>query len=214
MGSASSKAARGAGRKFPTRAPGASPIPPRPAAPAAAQASRQPPPPQDAYAAPDPSAPLEAHDVTADYSARLRQMPVAEPNPTYSPSSRAGTPLGPDPSLARPDAAPTPSAGGAPVYPSASRNTTLGALEARRALEARAASEFDSLGRAGSAGRELVNASTLAQMVLLRDRGVSDAAIEERFDLRPGTVAKMGRRGIAVLLSSQVARAQQVAERR
>jgi hypothetical protein len=51
-------------------------------------------------------------------------------------------------------------------------------------------------------------------MVLLRDRGVSDAAIEERFDLRPGTVAKMGRRGIAVLLSSQVARAQQVAERR
>ncbi|KAH6663271.1 hypothetical protein F5X68DRAFT_218237 [Plectosphaerella plurivora] len=213
MGSASSKAARGAGRKFPTRAPGASPIPPRPAA--AAQASKpRPPPPQEAYTAPDPSAPLESHDVTADYSARLRQMPIAEPNPTYSPSSRAGNPLGPDPSLARPDAAPTRSAGGAPVYPSASRNTTLSALEARRQLEARAASEFESLGRAGSEGRELVNASTLAQMVMMRDRGVRDADIEARFDLKPGTAAKLGRKGVTVLLSSQVARAQQVAERR
>ncbi|ROT36319.1 hypothetical protein SODALDRAFT_335420 [Sodiomyces alkalinus F11] len=226
MGSSSSKAAQGAARRFPTRAPGA-------ALPASA---RQRPPP----APPGAGAELKAStsktkennipdapstDITADFSRRLREMGIVKPQPTYSPTSRVNlhpssssstsqtTPPAPpappqqqqrqqqgrdDPPAPHILDAPTRGTGRAapPVYPSPSSNPTLAALEARRALQGRADAEFDMMGRRGSPGREFLDLNTIVQMHFLREKGVPDREIERRFDLREGVVGRLGPRGV------------------
>ncbi|KAM0287024.1 hypothetical protein ACHAQH_000709 [Verticillium albo-atrum] len=193
MGSSSSKAASGAARKFPTRSPGAA-VPPA----AARQPQRAPPRPQ-ASSTKDEAIRADAADpeVTADFSARLHQMGIAQPNPTYSPSSHAHPAPAP--------ASPSSSAG--PVFPSARNNSTLGALEARRLAEIAARTEFEALGRKGFQGREYLDLNTIVQMHLLRDRGLADREIEKRFNLKEGVVARLGRRGITVPASMAEAEA-------
>ncbi|KAK7451574.1 choline transporter [Colletotrichum acutatum] len=210
MGSSSSKAAQGAARKFPTRAPGAVP-PPSTAARAAPAA----PPTQPAQAQSQaktatlkPEADLDDPDltatttttnpeVTAEFSSRLRQMGIVQPNPTFSSTSTASA--GPDPVAgARPG--PSPHAdliqNPGPLFPSTSRNATLGTLEARRRLQQEADAEFDGLGRSSSGGREFLDLKTIIQMHLMRERGHSPAEIEARLDLKAGVVARLGRIGI------------------
>ncbi|KAL2755680.1 hypothetical protein ACRALDRAFT_2041985 [Sodiomyces alcalophilus JCM 7366] len=211
MGSSSSKAAQGAARRFPTRAPGS-------ALPASAR-QRPPQAPPGADTEPNASAyksqgtPSDEADtdITADFSRRLHEMGIAKPNPTYSATSRVN--LTPSPSSS-PFSSPTqqgrdspapnvldpPTRGSGraapPVYPSPSSNPTLAALEARRALQGRADAEFDMIGRKGSLGREFLDLNTIVQMHFLREKGVPDADIERRFDLREGVVRRLGRRGV------------------
>ncbi|KAM0335527.1 hypothetical protein ACHAQA_000575 [Verticillium albo-atrum] len=181
MGSSSSKAASGAARKFPTRTPGAA-VPP-----AAARQPRQAPPRPQASTTKDEAIRADAADpeVTADFSARLHQMGIAQPNPTYSPSSTAHS-------------IPASPATSGPRFPSAANNATLGALEARRLAEAAARQEFEALGRKDFQGREFLDLNTIVQMHLLRDRGVPDRDIERKFNLKEGVVARLGKRGITV----------------
>ncbi|KAK2056508.1 hypothetical protein LY76DRAFT_595070 [Colletotrichum caudatum] len=191
MGSSSSKAAQGAARKFPTRAPGA--VPPISAARRAAPA-------------PTPSQPAQARlqakaatfktddiaadsvnpdSVTAEFSSRLQQMGIVQPNPTFSPTSTAG----PSPHA---DLIQNPG----PLFPSSSQNATLGTLEARSRFQKQADDEFDGLGRSSSEGREFLDLKTIVQMHLMRDKGQSPGEIEERLNLKKGVVARLGRPGI------------------
>ncbi|KAK1466323.1 hypothetical protein CCUS01_01172 [Colletotrichum cuscutae] len=210
MGSSSSKAAQGAARKFPTRAPGAVP-PPSTAARAAPAA----PPTQPAQAQsraktatlkpeadrhhPDlTSATTTTNpEVTAEFSSRLRQMGIVQPNPTFSSTSTASAGPGP---VAGSRPGPSPHAdliqNPGPLFPSTSRNATLGTLEARRRLQREADAEFDGLGRSSSGGREFLDLKTIIQMHLMRERGHSPAEIEARLDLKAGVVARLGRIGI------------------
>ncbi|KAH0443002.1 hypothetical protein CcaCcLH18_01115 [Colletotrichum camelliae] len=190
MGATSSKAAQGAARKFPTRAPGA--VPPASATRAAPAPPPQPQPRTHAKAQPATTSKTDDiltgsinPEVSEEFSSRLRQMGVVQPNPTYSATSTASLP---------PHAAAISNPG--PLFPPTSRNATLATLEARRALQQRAEEEFENMGRSGNEGRTLLDLNTIVQMHLMRDKGHSSAQIEERLGLRKGIVEKLGRPGI------------------
>ncbi|KAK1676574.1 hypothetical protein BDP55DRAFT_727887 [Colletotrichum godetiae] len=201
MGSSSSKAAQGAARKFPTRAPGAVPPPSSaaraaPAAPATqpaqarSQAKTATLKPEDLTANTTTTTTTTTNpEVTAEFSSRLRQMGIVQPNPTFSSTSTANPGPGPSPHA---DLIQNPG----PLFPSTSRNATLGTLEARRRLQQEADAEFDGLGRSSSGGREFLDLKTIIQMHLMRERGYSPAEIEARLELKAGVVARLGRIGI------------------
>jgi len=123
--------------------------------------------------------------VNPAFADRLKKMGVAQPNPIFSPSSTA-TPSFPD------GFSPQRSSFSAPQFPPASTNVTLGALEARRQIQAKADKEFENLGRSGSQGREFLDVATLRNILVLRQHGVSTAEIESRLKLKQGVVARLG----------------------
>ncbi|KAL8422377.1 hypothetical protein RB596_002923 [Gaeumannomyces avenae] len=178
MGSSASKAAQTSARKYPSRAGNLSP-------PSAA--TSKPPPPTSNRRSPtqsrapgvkdeairldsmDPSPPTSGAGSLAE---RLRQIGAVRPNPTLSHSSTANN---------GPASAPLPA-----------RNTTLSALDARRALQRKADREAAEAGRAGFPGRELAGVAALRDVLVMRAHGVAAAEIEARLGLRPGTVARLG----------------------
>lgn len=115
-------------------------------------------------------------------------MGVAQPNPTFSPSSTAG--------IFSDAASATPSSVSAPQFPPASSNATLNVLEARRQLQARAEQEFGDMGRPGSEGRELLDIGTIRKILVLRQQGELAAEIESKLRLKPGVVARLGSEGV------------------
>ena len=125
--------------------------------------------------------------INADFAGRLRKMGIVQPNPTYSPSSIA-SPF--------PDAYGIKQSLSSPQFPSASSNATLGVLEVRRRLEARAKSELDNMGKSTDKGREFLDIGTVKQILVLRQGGVSATDIEARLRLKPGIVAKLDPAGI------------------
>lgn len=114
-------------------------------------------------------------------------MGVAQPNPTFSPSSTAAQQF-PSPDDYR--SAPAP-----PNFPSARDNQTLSVLEARKRLQERADAEMENLGRRGE-GREFLDVGTIRKVLLLRQRGEGEGDIERRFGLRKGAVGRLGSRGV------------------
>ncbi len=114
-------------------------------------------------------------------------MGIAQPNPTYSPSSIASH---------FPDASGIKQSFSAPQFPSSSSNATLGVLEARRRLEAQAKGELDNMGKSTDKGRELLDIGTIKQILVLRQGGASAADIEARLRLKPGVVARLGPPGV------------------
>ncbi|KAK4251164.1 hypothetical protein C7999DRAFT_11043 [Corynascus novoguineensis] len=199
MGASGSKAAQQTVRKFPTRAPGsspaattnptarASPRPPR-AASDDAQPSSQP---RASYTKDDAiradSTNPNSSEFSPDFVARLQKMGIVQPNPTYSPSSIA-SPFS--------DASGINQSVSAPRFPSSSSNRTLGVLEVRRQLEARAKEELENMGKSTDKGREFLDIGTVRQILVLRQGGVSPADIESRLRLKPGVVAKLGPQGV------------------
>lgn len=125
--------------------------------------------------------------LSPDFADRLRKMGIVQPNPTYSPSSIASP---------SPDASGIRQTLSTPQFPSASNNATLGVLEARRRLEAQARNELDNMGKSSDLGREFLDIATVKKILVLRQRGESASAIEERLRLRPGIVARLGPAGI------------------
>lgn len=114
-------------------------------------------------------------------------MGIVQPNPTYSPSSIA-SPVS--------DASGIQQSISTPRFPSASRNATLGVLEARRRLEAEAKEELENTGRSTDKGREFLDVATVKQILVLRERGVPASDIEARLRLKSGIVARLGPMGI------------------
>lgn len=122
------------------------------------------------------------HDaVSGDFSRRLQEMGIVQPNPTFSPSSIA------DPGI--PDG---PSAPLGPMYPPSRKNATLSVLEARRRLQQQAEEELESMGRNSSQGRRFVDMRTMVEAIQLRDRGFPPAEIEHRLRLKPGLMNRLG----------------------
>ncbi|OAQ73394.1 hypothetical protein VFPPC_13002 [Pochonia chlamydosporia 170] len=123
-----------------------------------------------------------------DFSRRLQQMGVVQPNPTFSPSSTAKTHM-------RQELSDT------PKYALSSHNATLSVLEAREFLQQQADDDTAKVGQTRSHGRRFVDMRTLIDSLRLRDQGVPYTAIEERLKLQPGTLGRLGRRGILAHLS-------------
>lgn len=114
------------------------------------------------------------------FSDRLKTMGVAQPSPTFSPSSTAAFGLSSSRSV------------GASRHPPASQNTTLSVLEARRKLQEEASAEFDNMGLSTDKGREFLDVATIRDILILRERGIDPAAIEAKFRLKRGVVARLG----------------------
>lgn len=121
--------------------------------------------------------------MTGDFSQRLQQMGVVQPNPTYSPSSTADVPS--------PAGIPNQTIG-APQFPPKKANPTLSALEARRRLQHQAEKEFEALGSANPTGRRLVDMRTLIDALQLLNRGAPQADVEKRLQLEAGLLGKLG----------------------
>jgi len=119
-------------------------------------------------------------------------MGVAQPNPTFSPSSTAG--------LFSDAMSSTPSSLGKPQFPPTSSNTTLSVLKARRQLQVRAEQQFAEMGRLESEGREFLDVSTIRKILYLRQRGDTSADIESELRLKPGVVARLGALGVVSLV--------------
>lgn len=116
-------------------------------------------------------------------------MGVAQPNPTFSPSSTATQKNQTAADFPRADdysARPAPS-----NFPSARDNQTLNVLEARKRLQERADAELENLGRRGE-GREFMDVGTIRKVLLLRQQGVDEGDIERRFGLKRGSVRRLG----------------------
>lgn len=114
-------------------------------------------------------------------------MGVAQPHPTFSPSSTAN-PMSPDASHHFP---PPPG-----NYPSAANNATLNVLEARRRLQEQADREVEGMGKSGDRGREFLDVATIRDVLAMRQRGDRSADIESRLGLRRGVVDRLGRPGM------------------
>ncbi len=129
--------------------------------------------------------------VTGDFSKRLQQMGIADPNPTYSPSSTAF-----------PQAMDGPSQPLGPAFPSARTNATPSVLEARRQLQQEAEEDFEAMGRSGSQGRRFVDMRTLVEAMQMRERGAAATDIERRLQLQPNLLEKLGRQSIVSHMAS------------
>jgi hypothetical protein len=119
-------------------------------------------------------------------------MGVVQPNPTFSPSSTAQSDA--------PHIAPETSV---PRYPSIKTNPTLLVLAAREYLQEQAYDEIAKNSQPGRQIRRFIDTRTLIDTMKLRDRGLSDTAIEERLKLKPGTVRRLGRHGVLSHLSQK-----------
>lgn len=63
-------------------------------------------------------------------------------------------------------------------------------------MEEQAEAELENMGRASDKGKELLDVGTIRRVLLLRQQGVGDRDIEERFGLRPGVVKRLGPPGV------------------
>lgn len=128
----------------------------------------------------------------AEFSRRLNQMGIVQPNPTYSPSSTA---------VQHPDAPPAFNAG--PVFPSSRNNVTLAVLEARKQLQQLADEDMEAINEAGKqAVRRFLDMRTLIDAIQLLDRGLSTAEVEKKLSLQPKLLSKLGRQGILTHLAN------------
>lgn len=126
---------------------------------------------------------MDPDSISGDFSRRLKEMGIAEPNPTFSPSSTAfAQSLAPEPAY--------------PDFPAARNNATLSVLEARRQLQQLAEEDFEAQGRASSQGRRFLDMRTLVQAQQLRERGVPTANIEQQLRLQPRLLERLGRPSI------------------
>ncbi|PMB64243.1 hypothetical protein BM221_010038 [Beauveria bassiana] len=184
MGSASSKAARGASRKFPARS----------AESAASQTTRAPRASQPREA--DLSKDQEMTDHAADpeftpagFANRLQQMGIVDPNPTYSPSSRAA---------GAHHLRGLPSSAAGPIFPASTANVTLSALAARQRVQERAEADMERFQQVGMRGaaRRYVDMRTLSDALQLLERGVPREEVEARMGMQEGLLARLGRKGV------------------
>lgn len=134
----------------------------------------------------DPHMASQDNMIQPELARRLWEIGVVQPNPTYSHSSTA-----------EPMSSPlqqTPNSG--PIFPSPARNPVLTALEARDRLQREVEEEFQSLGLSNSQGRRFLQASMIRDILVMREKGASEAHIENRFNLRKGVLKRLGPRGL------------------
>ncbi|CAN8101360.1 unnamed protein product [Discula destructiva] len=130
----------------------------------------------------DPQSMSLDHTAQPELAKRLRELGVVQPNPTYSHSSTATN----TPSYLHQ------SENSGPIFPAASQNAVLSALEVRRRVQQEAEQEFENLGLSSSQGRRFLHAGMIRDILVMRERGASETQIEKRFNLRKGVVKTLG----------------------
>ncbi|TWU73269.1 hypothetical protein ED733_002488 [Metarhizium rileyi] len=124
----------------------------------------------------------------SDFSQRLYDMGMVQPNATKSSSATDQNntqEVENDPSTIH----------HLPTKP-IKHNATLSVLEARRHLQQQADDETANSAPPGRRLKRYIDMRTLINVMRLRDMEMSPMAIEERLGLQPGTVTKLGHRGI------------------
>lgn len=124
--------------------------------------------------------------IPPDLAQRLREIGVVQPNPTYSHTSTA-VPMSPP--LEQ-------TSNSGPIFPSPANNPVLNALEARERVQREAEEELESLGVSNSQGRRFLQAGMVRDILMMREKGASEAQIENRFHLRKGVLRRLGPRGL------------------
>ena len=56
--------------------------------------------------------------------------------------------------------------------------------------------EFAEIGRTGAKGRQFLDVVTLRQVLVMREKSVSEDEIERKLGLRKGVVGRLGGRGV------------------
>lgn len=133
----------------------------------------------------------------AGFASRLQSMGIVDPNPTYSPSSRA-TPGG------------VPSSAAGPIFPPSQQqqqqhgNVTLSALASRRRVQERADADTERFQRVGirGAARRHVDMRTLSDALQLLDKGVPAREVEGRMGMQEGLLGRLGRKGVVTHLAN------------
>lgn len=122
-------------------------------------------------------------------------MGIVDPNPTFSPSSRAAGAhqLGGMPSSAA-----------GPVFPSSRANVTLSALDSRRRVQQRAEEDMERFQQVGIRGarRRYVDMRTLADALQLLDKGVPAAEVESKMGMEEGLLGRLGQKGVVTHLAN------------
>lgn len=80
------------------------------------------------------------------------------------------------------------------MFPAASQNAVLSALEVRRRVQGEAEREFENLGLASSEGRRFLPAGMIRDILVMRERGASEAQVENRFNLKKSVIKTLGPR--------------------
>lgn len=75
-------------------------------------------------------------------------------------------------------------------------NPALLVMQARKRWQEKAEQEIENVGRAGFAGREMMDAGLVTEALKMRQRGVPIEDIEKRLGLKSGIMAKLGERGV------------------
>jgi hypothetical protein len=116
-------------------------------------------------------------------------MGIAQPHPTYSPSSTASRhipPAGID-------------AGGRQTLasqPPPTINPVLSVLQSRERLQRQAKTEFDALGEGHTDARHFIDMRLILTAMRMRRDGAAVSDIEHQLRLRPGLLSKLGRPGV------------------
>lgn len=125
---------------------------------------------------------LDASD--PDFARQLRSLGPVQPNPTLSPSSAF-----------------TPGNAARPTAPDPRRNPAIMILDARSKLQDQADEEFMAAGRRGHAGRQFLDATTIRQVLMLRDhQRMPTSEIETELRLKSGVVDRLGPRNTVGLV--------------
>ncbi|KAF2754415.1 hypothetical protein EJ05DRAFT_479405 [Pseudovirgaria hyperparasitica] len=188
MGASASKAAKGAGsaaRQYPTRIPSTATQTSRSSPPPLASAAQ---PQTQAQTRPSPAPPIHSQqpepvpqDSNPSLSARLRDIGPVRPTESYaSPSSDIynSAPQYPSP------------------YPTPASNPALIVLAARKRFQEIADQEHEDVGRKGFAGRTLLDAETIRQVLVLRGAGKRESDIETLLGLKKGVMGRLGAEGL------------------
>ena len=201
MGSSSSKVAGKATamagrRKYPSTASilnNASATSNVPVSQATAPPSAVRPEPRDAPPSTTKSEHIDLDGRDPQFGSKLRAlgpaMPVARARPQNSEAATSSQPLAWQQGVGQNI---FPRTGGSPTI----TNPAIVVVNARERIGKAWEEERDALGRGSFAGRTMLNAGELAEVIRLRDEGIVDGEIEQRMRLNTGLVGRLGIRGV------------------
>lgn len=138
----------------------------------------------------------EVHPPPSASGTRNEAINIDASDPHFAQFLRSLGPVRPFPTLSS-NSPVTPPSATRGSRPDPRLNPALVVLDARSKIQQAADLEFQQLGTKGHAGREFLDAGTIRQILIQRDRhGKSAEEIEKDLSLKPGVVARLGPKGV------------------
>ncbi|KAG9256158.1 uncharacterized protein F5Z01DRAFT_651265 [Emericellopsis atlantica] len=176
MGSSTSKVSRGAARQYPKHPTSAVSAPRVRGRPGPHNISKQASTADSNATRPDGGDP---DIVTGEFSQRLQQMGIVQPNPTLSHTSSA-TPHSTSSSALK------------KARPDGRQNPTLTALDVRQRLQQEADEQAVLLGGGNTAERRFVDMRAIVDAMRMLNRGMNQNQVEKRLRMQTGALARLG----------------------